>query len=212
MITDFCVYLDAGHGGLNPSGAYTTAPSKMHYHTNGVFHNGGYFYEGVFNRALTNRVVRKLNNLKINNLVVSHEYLDLSLQHRVDTANWYHKNYKKGIYISNHANASVNNRARGFEVYTTPGQTQSDAFADLLYKQVEGLLGNKIRMRSDRLDGDYDKEARFYVIRKTYMPAILVEHLFFDNYEDAKLLMNEEVVELFAEAQVRSIVEFLNTI
>lgn len=212
MITDFCVYLDAGHGGLDPTGAYTTAPSKMFYHNNGVFHNGGYFYEGVFNRVITNRVAAKLKNLGIPNLIVSHDYLDVSLSYRVDTANWYHRNYKKGIYISNHANASGNHQARGFEVYTTPGQTQSDTFADLLYKQVEGLLGDKIRLRSDRLDGDYDKEARFYVIRRTYMPAILIEHLFFDNYEDAKLLMDEEVIELFSEAQVRTILEFLKEI
>jgi N-acetylmuramoyl-L-alanine amidase len=39
------------------------------------------------------------------------------------------------------------------------------------------------------------------------MPAILVEHLFFDNYEDAKLLMDDEIVERFAEAQVRTIIE-----
>ena len=212
MITDFCVYLDAGHGGLDPTGAYTTAPSKMHFHNNGIFHNGGYFYEGVFNRVLTNRVVKKLNNLGVPNLLVSHEYLDMSLQYRVDTANWYHKNYKKGIFVSNHANASVTHQARGFEVYTTPGKTQSDDFAELLWKQVETLLGNKIRMRSDTSDGDHDKEANFYVLRNTAMPAILVEHLFFDNFEDAQLLLNEEIVELFAEAQVRSIIGFLATI
>ena len=44
------------------------------------------------------------------------------------------------------------------------------------------------------------------------MPAILIEHLFFDNYEDAKLLMDEEIQELFAEAQVRAIIEFLSTL
>jgi N-acetylmuramoyl-L-alanine amidase len=134
------------------------------------------------------------------------------LSYRAETANWYHRNYKKGIFISNHANASGNHQARGFEVYTTPGTTKSDKFADLLWEQVNTLLGDKIRMREDRLDGDYDKEARFYVLRKTVMPAILVEHLFFDNFEDAKLLMNDFVIEMFAEAQVRSILEFMETL
>lgn len=209
MTTKLCVYLDAGHGGLDPNGAYTTAPSKMFFHSEGTFHNGGYFYEGVFNRQLTNRVAEKLDNLGIPNLIISHKYLDLSLQYRAETANWYHKNYKKGIFVSNHANASRNHSARGFEVYTTPGKTKSDRFADILYKEIDGLLGNKIRMRSDKSDGDYDKEANFYVLRKTAMPAILVEHLFFDNFDDAKLLMDEFVIEMFAEAQVRAIIKFL---
>jgi len=212
MTTDFCVYLDAGHGGLDPSGAYTTAPSKMHFHPQGVFHNGGYFYEGVFNRSITKRVSKKLNNLGITNIIVSHDYIDISLQYRVDTANWYHRNYKEGIYISNHANASLNHLARGFEVYTTPGVTKSDSFAELLYNQVETLLSNKIRLRPNLMDGDKDKEARFFVLRKTAMPAILIEHLFFDNFDDAKLLMDEEVQEMFAEAQVRAIIEFVNTL
>lgn len=212
MAKDFCVYLDAGHGGLDKNGFYMTAPNKMFFHDEGTFHNGGFFYEGVFNRHLTNKVADKLNNLGITNLIVSHEYLDVSLQYRADTANWYHKNYKNGIFISNHANASRNHQAKGFEVYTTPGKTKSDKFADILWKQVDGLLGEQIRMRSDKSDGDYDKEARFFVLRKTAMPAILVEHLFFDNNEDAKLLMDDMVVELFAEAQVRAILEFLDTL
>ena len=67
--------------------------------------------------AITNRVAKKLQNFGIPHLIVSHDYLDVSLQYRVDTANWYHKNYKSGIFVSSHANASVNNLARGFEVY-----------------------------------------------------------------------------------------------
>lgn len=209
MKSDFCVYLDAGHGGIDPSGNYTTA-GKRFFHPQGTFHEGGFFYEGAFNRTMVKRVAAKLNNLGISNLIVSHDYLDTSLQYRVDMANWYHRNYKEGVFVSSHANASINNLARGFEVYTTPGVTRSDSLAELLYNQVESLLGNKIRLRPNLMDGDKDKEARFFVLRKTAMPAILIEHLFFDNFEDAKLLFDEEVQELFAEAQVRAILEFSN--
>jgi N-acetylmuramoyl-L-alanine amidase len=65
-------------------------------------------------------------------------------------------------------------------------------------------------MRPDTTDGDNDKEAGFYVIVNTVMPAILNEHLFFDNYEDAMLLMNDDIVDLFAEAQVRTIIQWFN--
>lgn len=44
------------------------------------------------------------------------------------------------------------------------------------------------------------------------MPAILVEHLFFDNYEDALLLMDDEIVERFAEAEVRTVIDYMNSL
>ncbi len=205
---EYCVFLDAGHGGLDKSGKYVTAPSKQFEHTKGTFHNGRWFYEGVWNRTLTNRVAAKLKNLDIPHLLVSHEYLDNSLASRVEYANWYHKNFKQGLYISNHSNAG-GGTARGFEVYTSPGKTKSDEVANLHWEHVKSLLGNEISYRPDTADGDYDKEARFYVLVNTNMPAILIEHLFFDNFEDASLLMNDNIVELFAEAQVRTAIQYL---
>lgn len=207
MKTDFCVFLDAGHGGLDKAGKYVTAPSKQFKHDKGEFHGDGWFYEGVFNRILTNRVAAKLTNLSVPNIIVSHEYLDISLHYRVDLANWYHKNYKKGLFISNHANASSSGRARGFEVYTTRGKTKSDEVATLHYKNVQDLLGDRIKYRPERSDGDVDREANFFVIKNTAMPAILVEHLFFDNFDDASLLVDDEIIERFAEAQVRTVIE-----
>ncbi|MEN0005738.1 MAG: N-acetylmuramoyl-L-alanine amidase [Bacteroidota bacterium] len=209
---NFCVFLDAGHGGIDKNGRYVTAPSKQWEHRFGTFHNGGWFYEGVWNRTLTDRVKAKLDERKINSIIVSHEYVDISLQYRVDMANWYHKNFKRGVYISNHANASGSGQARGFEVYTTPGVTASDRVAEMHWDNVKDLLGNKINYRAGTSDGDHDKEARFFVLTRTAMAAILVEHLFFDNLEDAKLLMDDEIIERFAEAQVRTVIEYFKSL
>jgi len=211
MTDNFCVYLDAGHGGLSPRGEYETAPSKMFKHSRGVFHGDGFFYEGVWNRVMVNRVAHKLTRLGISNIIISHEYLDLSLDYRVDTVNWYYRNYNKGVIISTHANASGVG-ARGYEIYTSPGRTQADMLAEFTWNQTQRLLGDRIQFRSDTSDGDHDKEVSFYILRKTVMPAILIEHLFFDNFDDAMLLMNEEIIELFAEAQVRAVIDFMNAV
>ena len=212
MKVDFCVYLDAGHGAIDKNGKYVTAPNKQFEHSKGKFHDGKWFYEGVFNRTITNLVAKKLTNLGISNIIVSHEYVDMKLSYRVKKANWYHKNFKKGVFISNHANASGSHRARGFEVFTTPGKTKSDKMAEMHWDNVKDLLGDKIKMRADRSDGDHDKEARFYVLKHTAMPAMLVEHLFFDSYEDAKLLMDDAIIEKFAEAQVRTVIDYFNSL
>jgi len=210
MNKNFCVFLDAGHGGLDAAGNYVTAPGKQFQHSRGDFHGDGWFYEGVWNRTVLGLVKEKLQHLQIDFVELSHAYKDLDLQYRVDKANWYHRNFKRGVVMSSHANASPSHRARGFEIYTSPGVTNADRLAEIHWYNVRELLGDRIRMRSEIVDGDHDKEANFFILRKTLMPAILIEHLFFDNYEDASLLMDDEVMEFFAEAQVRTLIEYFN--
>lgn len=206
---DLCVFLDAGHGALDKSGNYVTAPSKQFEHARGTFHKGRWFYEGVWNRALTNRVAQKLWNLNISFVIVSHEYLDNSLSSRTEYANWYYRNYKQGIYISNHSNASGVG-GRGFEVYTMPGKSKSDELADFHWNNVKTLFGTEISYREEKVDGDVDHERNFQVLRDSVMPAILVEHLFFDQYDDAEFLMRDWTIERFAEAQVRTIIQWFS--
>ena len=60
-----------------------------------------------------------------------------------------------------------------------------------VYKQsFEGYDYIRIR-EEDYKDGDGDYEENFKVLRDTSMPAILTENLFFDNFDDASLLMSE---------------------
>jgi N-acetylmuramoyl-L-alanine amidase len=47
-------------------------------------------------------------------------------------------------------------------------------------------------MRRDTKDGDPDKEANFYVLKHTAMPAILSENFFMTNKKECKLLMSED--------------------
>lgn len=213
MFPNTIVFIDAGHGGLNRAGEYTTAPSKMFRHARGTFHQGSTFFEGVWNRALTNQVMRKLDRLGITYMPLHHDYLDNSLQHRVDMANWYGKKFQRSLVISTHANAFTSHTARGFEIYTSPGITESDKVASIHWNNVNSLRslyakGTSITMRTTPSGSEHDNEANFYILRKTNMPAILVEHLFFDNYEDAMLLMDDNIIDLFAEAQVRTIIEY----
>lgn len=206
------VILDAGHGGLSPkTGHYTTSPDKQYKHTFGDFHQEGWFYEGVWNRRLVGRVAEMLSALRLPYFLLHHSWYDYRLSLRSTWANAIGKLYDC-LLISSHANASPSRQARGFEVWTSPGPTASDHYAESLYHQVERNLGRTIEMRSDRWsDGDHDKEARFHLLVKTTMPAILIEHLFFDNYDDARLLMEDEIIDQFARAQVNTIIEFMKS-
>jgi N-acetylmuramoyl-L-alanine amidase len=189
------IFLDAGHGGIDPrSGKYMTAPKKMFKHDIGEFQQGTTFLEGVKNREYCSLLHKRLTEEGISVIPVYHEWRDTPLGHRVEVANKYNESIANGIYISEHSNAA-NKRAKGFSVWTSIGQTKSDEYSDILMKEYKETFGddNSIRIREqDYRDGDSDYEENFYVLRKTNMPSILIENLFFDNFEDAKKLMCED--------------------
>lgn len=76
-------------------------------------------------------------------------------------------------FLSLHCN-SATNPARGFEVFTSPGQTLSDPFATALFLPYEGEFP-EMPARRGMGDGDVDKEAKFTVLTATAGPAALFE-------------------------------------
>jgi N-acetylmuramoyl-L-alanine amidase len=200
-----------GHGSL-VNGHYDTAPSKQFRHSKGAFHGDGWFYEGVWNQMFCKRVIEKLSELRIPYIWINETDYDMPLSERVERIQWYQAQFNGQVFLNEyHCNASPSHRGRGFEVFTTRGEDLSDTLAQMKYTNVYDLLGKDktIKMRPDRTDQDDDKEADFYVIKKAKCPGKLSEFLFFDNYDDAILLMDDRVVEKFVEAEVRTIIEFM---
>ena len=115
---------------------------------------------------------------------------DLSLSYRVRVANRYSAG--ETLFISIHCNA-FNTKAGGFEIFTSRGKTKSDEIAESIANEIEPFYNAlQLKLRYDFRDGDKDKERDFYVLRKTKCPAVLLECLFFDNYEEFKLLSDPE--------------------
>jgi N-acetylmuramoyl-L-alanine amidase len=201
------VYLDAGHGDWDEvKEEYTTAPSKQFKHELGAFHNQGWFYEGVKNSEYINRIYQIIADRgNVTPVIVNHAWKDTTLGNRVAYANFGHTNIEnKGIYFSEHSNATPEHTARGYSVWTSVGQTKSDKLADNLmkrYKKTFGSVDNvaRVKSREDLSDGDSDYEANFYVLRNTHMPAVLAENLFFDQFDDAMILMNHDYRETYCE-------------
>jgi N-acetylmuramoyl-L-alanine amidase len=118
----------------------------------------------------------------------------------------------KAVIISLHANASQNHNGRGFEIFTSKGETLSDQYATMIGNEFKAdpILADSFAFRTDYAsDGDLDKEADFYVLRKTVAPAVLVEHGFFDNLEDATLLINKDIINRFANMYLRFAIKFM---
>ena len=210
------IFLDAGHGGLDSLNQYTTAPTTGKRFTfsslllsprvSSIL-NQKEFLEGVKNRTYCNYLYNTLVASGFNVVRVYNHSADTSLQSRVKAANSYHSEVNRGIYLSEHSNAA-NSLARGFSIFTSRGNTQSDKLASLIYNEWANSFSN-LPIRADNSDGDSDYEADFFVLQKTIMPAVLIENLFFDNVEDATILDDTTYLSRYAETIVRAINKFV---
>lgn len=97
--------------------------------------------------------------------------------------------------------------ARGFEIFTSPGKTRSDLFAEVIMKNLRSDFPTSqgYKHRVDMSDGDMDKEANFTVLLGNYS-AVLLEWLFQDNKEDIALLNSKDVNLALVNSLVRSLI------
>lgn len=102
-------------------------------------------------------------------------------------------------FVSIHCNSAVNRKAEGWEVWTSPGQTEGDRLATCLFNAWHKAFPSH-PVRADWSDGDVDKEARFRVLMKTTMPSALVELAFISNANEEYLLSLASMQRAFARA------------
>ena len=124
---------------------------------------------------------------------------DISLAMRVQNAN----SWKADFYLSVHHNAGINGGSGGgIVVYTHPNCSKtSEAWSDALYKRLiakTGLKGNRTTPQA---------KSNLYVLRKTAMPAVLLELGFMDSKTDVPIILTEDYAQNCAKAIVEVIAE-----
>ena len=204
--TNIVILLDNGHA--------RSTPGKR----GPFFSDGSRFFEWEFNRDVVARIARGLDKLKIKyHVLVPETEEDVPLPERARRANEYCKKYgtKNCFFISVHSNAYGDgihweNKAGGWEVYTTVGVTKSDDYAKIIYGVAEEMLkpyGFKCRNGKGHKSGNPgpDYEENFTVIYKTWCPAILTENLFFTNEKESTFLMTNEGRQLMADIHIEGI-------
>lgn len=119
------------------------------------------------------------------------------------------------IFISIHSDAAGMGKdwmtARGYSIYTTVGQNNSDVIAEIMLKQLAKDIP-ELKMRADKSDGDLDKESNFTVIAGADCPAVLIEWCFQDNKEDVAILTNPEYNKKLINSLVTSINQINETL
>ncbi len=171
------VVIDPGHGGRDPGAVGPT---------------------GLQEKDVTLAVALKVANIlrqagiDVKLTRTSDAYVDL--QPRCDIAN----SVKAEYFISIHCNAVDNPAAHGTETFCYKFGGQGEVLAKIIQAELIATTSRANRGI---------KEANFYVLRKTNMPAVLVELAFISSLEEERLLGSFDFQEKCATAIARGIGE-----
>lgn len=154
----------------------------------------------------------------------------LTLKERVAIAESYSFSPREGmVFLSIHANASLNKEARGFEIWYLPDDVErelaaepDDEVARVLNTLWQGVFTRECyslaRFLLDRIDNQFDddfpnrglKRELWYVLRNKNMVSALAELAFISNSQDIPLLQNGDFLEDYAQALTLGIGDFID--
>lgn len=208
------ILIDNGHGN-NVNGKYSPKLGND-IKIDDEFTDGGRFREWKYNRVIANMLVDKLVSMGYDARLVVTEDKDISLAERIRRINTICNKYGAAnvLLISVHANAVGDGTqwmtGKGWEAYTTRGKTKSDVLADYLYKRAEKNVNGR-KIREDWSDGDRDKEADFYIIKKSHCPAVLTENFFYDNKDDLLYMTSDEGIHAVVRLHIEGIIDYIES-
>ena len=204
--TNIRILVDNGHGN-------DTAGKRSPWCCNGV-PPAIEFYEYKWNREIANPIVEELKKRGYNADLLVTEENDITLAERVRRANAECSTYGAAnvILISVHANAAGSGKewmnGKGWSVYTSKGNTNSDTLAEFLYREAAKNFSG-MKLRPDTTDGDNDQEADFYILKKTYCTAVLTENFFYDNVDDVQYILSDKGRKAVIKTHVDGIINYV---
>lgn len=173
----------------------------------------GRLREFAYARLIAIRIVDELMQRGYDSERIVPEENDISLKERCNRVNNICKKLGADnvILVSIHCNAAGSGQwmnARGWEAWTSIGETKADKLATCLYDAAKEA---GFKLRKDETDGDPDKEGHLYILKHTLCPAVLTENLFQDNREDVEYLLSETGKQTIVDLHVNGIVEYINS-
>ncbi|MBC8535262.1 N-acetylmuramoyl-L-alanine amidase [Feifania hominis] len=172
------IFIDQGH---NPSGPNAGAEANGLREQDVNFNVGTYLAELL--RTDPRFEVRVSRNTPTESLGTSNA---TSLAARVELANSWPADY----FISIHSNANVNPAINGSEVYVYSEGSTAYYFGESILNAIVDIVGMK--------NNGLRVNPSLYVLRRTTMPAVLVELGYLTNAADAERLANDQVAFAYA--------------
>jgi N-acetylmuramoyl-L-alanine amidase len=169
------IVIDPGHGGKDPG---AVGPSGLK--------------EAHVNLQVALKVAEKLRKAGVEVKLTRTNDVFVDLQPRCDIANSFNADY----FVSIHCNAAGTPQAHGTETYCYKFGGKGEVLAKAIQAELIAVTG-----RADR----GVKTANYYVLRRTNMPAALIELAFISNLEEERLLASVDYQEKCALAIAKGI-------
>lgn len=183
------IYIDQGHNPVNPNAG---AEGNGYREQDLVYRIGVLLSEILNANGYETLLSRPSPTTQLGNSIAS------SLATRVNQANRWGADY----FISLHTNASVNPMVSGSEGLVYSLSSPAYRLALSILEQLNLTTGLRNRGVNPR--------PGLYVLKKTQMPAVLVEMGFITNSEDASLMANSP--QLFARGIADGIIDYVNDV
>jgi N-acetylmuramoyl-L-alanine amidase len=177
------ICLDPGHGGRDP-GAVGTDPFRLE--------------EKEINLSIANFLEEKIENAGHWAAMTRRRDVFIKLESRTEFAN----RLEADLFISLHANSFRSSAVSGIEVYHYPNSENGKAVA-------ENILASLIAAFPDHKNRGI-KTRNYVVLKKTEMPAVLVEVEFLSNPDQLQFLADESNREGLAEATATGIENYIS--
>ena len=176
----------------------------------------GLFREYAYTREIAAEVAIALRKEGYDVELLVPELYDVKLVERVHRVNV--KCQSNGannvLLVSIHCNAAGSGKewmnGRGWECWTSQGQTEGDKLAECLYEAAMQCFPG-MTIRSDWNDGDWDKENQFTILSKTLCPAVLTENFFMDSKEDVEFLQSAEGKKAVVRCHIEGIKKYIKS-
>ena len=179
------IFIDAGHGGTDP-GALGNGVVEQAVNLNVARELARLLRQGGY-EVMEYRTTRTENVLPNKNA---------DLRNRAAMANQWGADY----FISIHTNSSINPAANGFEAYVYRLNSRSEELAQSIVDSVVSRLGSK---------DNGVRQANFAVLRRTRMPATLLELGYLSNPTEALNLNSPAWQRAVAQAIYEGIFNFV---
>ena len=111
------------------------------------------------------------------------------------------KEHKSDLYISVHINWYENSRYKGAEVLYNSINKNNKILAEEIMNQFKGVLNSDRNIHTTDL----------YLYKNTTVPGVLVECGYLSNYQERKLLVDEEYQKNIAKALTNGIINYAKT-
>lgn len=180
------VYIDAGHGGKDPG---AIGCGKVH--------------EADINLIVAKHLEAELKRNGHTVKMCRTTDITKELDERTTEAN----KWGADIYFAIHCNAFDQASANGTETFCYAKGGNGEKIAKAVQKELLAVLKTSDRCK----DCGGSKEANFYVLRKTTMPAVLTELAFVTNQADCAKLTNADYQKKCAVAICKGICAYLGT-